>query len=133
MSARRGELPVFLNLQRAFSVPVLVAFVTGRYSRQIADLPDTEVEEAVMSVLRSMYGPSIPSPTRLIRTHWERDPFAFGSYAHIPRGAERTDLDILAEPVGRLHFAGEATHSVHNGTVHGAILSGRRAAQRIAR
>jgi monoamine oxidase len=133
MSARRGELPVFLNLHRALEKPALIAFVTGRYSKQIADLPDQEVEANVMRVLRSMYGPQIPSPTRLIRTHWERDPFAFGSYVHIPRGAERSDMDILAEPVGRLHFAGEATHSVHNGYVHGAILSGRREAQRITR
>lgn len=132
MSARRGELPVFLNLQRAFSAPVLIAFVTGRYGRQIAELPDSEVEEAVMNVLRLMYGPSIPSPTRMVRTHWERDRFAFGSYAHIPVGAEPADMDILAEPVGRLHFAGEATHREHSGTVHGAILSGRREAQRIA-
>ena len=33
---------------------------------------------------------------------------------------------------GRVHFAGEATHVEHYGTVHGAYLSGLAAAQRIA-
>jgi monoamine oxidase len=39
----------------------------------------------------------------------------------------------LAEPVrGTLFFAGEATDtSSHNGTVHGAIASGRRAAREV--
>jgi hypothetical protein len=38
-------------------------------------------------------------------------------------------MDALAEPVGeRLFFAGEATHRGHYGTVHGAYVSGERAA-----
>ena len=39
----------------------------------------------------------------------------------------------MARPVGdRLFFAGEATHSRFPSTVHGALLSGRRAARRIS-
>jgi monoamine oxidase len=57
---------------------------------------------------------------------------AFGSYAHIPVGAEPADMDTLAELVGRIHFAGEATHRMHSGTVHGALLSGLREAEKIA-
>jgi monoamine oxidase len=132
MSEHRGELPVFLNLQQAAGRPALVAFLTGRYSAEIADKSDAEVQESVMKVLRSMFGNDIPSPTGMIRTHWEKDPFALGSYAHIPVGAEPEDMDILAEPVGRIHFAGEATHREHCGTVHGAMLSGLREAKRIA-
>merc|ERR1712107_846164 len=37
----------------------------------------------------------------------------------------------LAEPVGGLLFAGEATNSAYFGTVHGALDSGRREAERI--
>lgn len=133
MSEERGEAPVFLNLHHyARGRAALVAFLTGRFSEQTANLPDAVVEERLMEILRSMFGPDIPSPTGMVRTHWERDPFALGSYAYIPVGAEPADMDILAEPVGRVHFAGEATHRQHDGTVHGAMLSGIREAKRIA-
>lgn len=131
VSKQRGELPVFLNLYKLASAPVLLAFITGRYSARIAALSDAAVEQRIMEVLRSMFDGPIPSPTHLLRTHWEEDPFAFGSYSHVPVGAETSDMDILAEPVGRLHFAGEATRWVHTGTVHGALLSGLREAKLI--
>jgi monoamine oxidase len=85
-----------------------------------------------MRVLRTIYGPSIPEPVGMARSTWERDPFARGSYAHAPVGAADRDHDVLAEPVGRLSFAGEATHRAQSGTVHGALLSGIREARRLA-
>lgn len=131
MSAERGEVPVMLSLMKSAGAPVLVGFVTGRYSARIASMPDAELQERVMRILRKMFGAAIPAPTHMVRTHWERDPFAFGSYAHIPVGADPSDMDILAEPLGRIGFAGEATHREHSGTVHGALLSGLREARRI--
>jgi monoamine oxidase len=132
VSEERGELPVFLNFMHSASKPVLVAYITGRFSDSIAGLPDAEVQERVMKVLRSMFDSSIPAPTAMIRTHWERDPFAYGSYSHVPIGADPSDMDILAEPVGRVHFAGEATRWKHTGYVHGALLSGIREAKLVA-
>lgn len=131
MSNHRGELPVILNLLHSAGQPALVAFVTGRYGAQIAGLPDAAVQDRIMAVLRTMFGPGIPAPTHMFRTHWERDPYAYGSYAHIPVAADPADMDVLAEPVGRIHFAGEATHREHSGTVHGAMFSGQREARRI--
>lgn len=37
------------------------------------------------------------------------------------------DYDLMAKPIGNLHFAGEATCGTHPATVHGAYLSGLRA------
>lgn len=63
---------------------------------------------------------------------WSRDPFARGSYSYLTVGQEDASRR-LAEPLsGRLFFAGEATHwEGENGTVHGAISSGQRAAEEI--
>ena len=69
-----------------------------------------------------------------LRLHLPRatDPFSMGSYANLPPGAAKEDVTALAEPVGdRLFFAGEATHWTHQMTVHGAMLSGLREANRI--
>ena len=64
-----------------------------------------------------------------IRTNWSRDPFAFGSYSYIARGARRRDRRIIEAPVGdRIFFAGEAAFPDHEGTVHAAYKSGRRVA-----
>jgi monoamine oxidase len=63
---------------------------------------------------------------------WHTDPFARGAYSWVPVGG----LDArraLAQPVeDTLYFAGEATdQDGHSATVHGAIASGKRAAQQI--
>jgi monoamine oxidase len=63
---------------------------------------------------------------------WQADPYTRGAYSYIPVGG----LDaprLLAEPIeDTLFFAGEATDfEGQNGTVHGAMASGRRAAGEI--
>ncbi|MGJ3233088.1 MAG: FAD-dependent oxidoreductase [Oceanicaulis sp.] len=76
-----------------------------------------------------------PAPlTGALVTRWGRDPFALGSYSFLARGASREDRLALAEPVGeRLFFAGEACEPDKPSTVHGAVMSGRRAAAAMAR
>jgi polyamine oxidase len=65
-------------------------------------------------------------------TRWRADPFALGSYSFLAKGSEPRDRDVLAAPGnGRLFFAGEATDRDFPATVHGALLSGRRAAEEI--
>jgi monoamine oxidase len=60
---------------------------------------------------------------------WQSDPFSIGAYSYIPVGAITAPM-VLAEPVSdTLFFAGEATDTEgNNGTMHGAIASGFRAA-----
>jgi monoamine oxidase len=60
---------------------------------------------------------------------WQSDPYSRGAYSYALADSEEP-ARRLAAPVGNtLFFAGEATDfSGHNGTVHGAIASGQRAA-----
>ena len=65
---------------------------------------------------------------------WHADCFSRGAYSYLPAGslAQHKELAIPVEDT--LFFAGEATEiSGHGGTVHGAIASGRRAAQQVIR
>ncbi len=66
-------------------------------------------------------------------TRWAEDPFALGSYSYLAVGSSPADRDALAEPIDdRLLFAGEATSSGgYPGTVHGALRSGVREAERV--
>jgi monoamine oxidase len=63
---------------------------------------------------------------------WHADPFSRGAYSYVPAHALPARA-VLASPVAAtLYFAGEATElNGHSATVHGAIASGRRAAQQI--
>src|SRR6266568_2558250 len=63
---------------------------------------------------------------------WQSDPFSRGAYSYVRVGGDKAQ-QALADPVDNtLFFAGEATDiSGHNGTVHGAIASGHRAAKQI--
>ena len=72
------------------------------------------------------------APTGYLRTNWSRDPYSFGSYSYVARGARRRDHATLGEPVGdRLFFAGEAAHPDYNSTVHAAYESGLSAAEAV--
>jgi len=71
-------------------------------------------------------------PTSFLRTSWSTDPFANGSYSYLAPSNVGTDArDMLAEPIDRLHFAGEATSPTAPATTHGAWESGQRAAAEI--
>jgi monoamine oxidase len=63
---------------------------------------------------------------------WQSDPFSRGAYSYGKVGSDGA-YEALASPLqDTLFFAGEATYtSGHNGTVHGAIASGQRAAREI--
>jgi monoamine oxidase len=63
---------------------------------------------------------------------WDADPFALGAYSYVPAGALAAQRALRRPVEDTLFFAGEATATEGwNGTVDGAIESGRRAAGEI--
>ena len=63
---------------------------------------------------------------------WQADPFSCGAYSYGAVGADGAQKELASPLENVLFFAGEATDTTgHNGTVHGAIASGHRAAQEI--
>jgi monoamine oxidase len=130
---RKGRWAEFLNLQALLNKPILLAFNAAAYAREMEGKSDDAVVADVMAVLRRMYGTRATEPTGVLRTRWSADPFTLGSYSHLAVGSTLEDRDALAQPVqNRLYFAGEATSRDHAATTHGAVISGRRAADLIA-
>jgi len=63
---------------------------------------------------------------------WQSDPFSGGAYSYARAGAAHAPEELAAAVENTLFFAGEAAEiSGHNGTVHGAVASGRRAARQL--
>lgn len=108
--------------------PLLVGLHGGSDEAEIARLSHTEIAESALGVLRRAF-PRAPAPVRVVTSNWASDPFARGSYSFLPLGASFDMFHALAEPHGRILFAGEHTHTVYHATVLGAYLSGIRAAE----
>jgi monoamine oxidase len=120
-----GEWNDWLSFVPYIDQPVLMAFHGGVKGFALEEFSDEEIISGAMKTLRTIYGDEIPEPEGYVITRWGKDPFALGSYSHIPPFASGDDLDALFEPVDDvLYFAGEATHREFPATVHGAYLSG---------
>ena len=129
---QKGMWAEFLNMHKYTGQSVLLGFNAAKYGRFLETLTDEEVIADGMRVLRNIYGESVPEPHAYFITRWQADPYAGGSYSFVPPGAGKAEYEAMAEPVAeRLFFAGEATHPQYPSTVHGAVLSGYREAERI--
>ncbi|XP_058832606.1 spermine oxidase-like [Topomyia yanbarensis] len=119
---------------------LLGAWLMGKECRQAELLTDEEVTEGILLLLKMFFkNKQIDKPLQIKRTQWFTDCHFRGSYSCCSLATKllKTDFkdmaipltDCLGTPV--LMFAGEATNGLHYGTVHGAIESGWREADRI--
>jgi len=69
--------------------------------------------------------------SRAMLTTWNDDPWAGESYSALTVTVAEGDDDVIATPVGRVHFAGEHTAGAWAGLMEGALRSGARAASEV--
>jgi monoamine oxidase len=123
-----------VNLHLTSNVPVLVALGSGRAARKAIQASDREIVEGLVAQLSRAFGSPAPKVTDYSVTRWTSDPWSLGSYSFRKVGSLASDYDDLEEPVaGRLFFAGEATSRSYPATMHGAHLSGLRAAEQVTK
>ncbi|MGF1596023.1 MAG: FAD-dependent oxidoreductase [Acidimicrobiales bacterium] len=129
---RRDMFNWFANVNRLEpGANALMTFAYADEARASETSSDEEIIELAMTHLRDIYGDDVPVPTAMLRSAWATDPFTLGAYSFTSVTTEMEHFDRIAAPVGRVHFAGEHTHRQYFSTVHGAYLSGRRAAAEI--
>ena len=122
----------FVNLQKLCGVPALMGYVAGSLARKLERWSDEAAVARALRPLQRTFG-SVPEPEAYWVTRWQADQYAAGSYSYVPVGAYGGEFDVLRAPLAeRLYFAGEATHRVFPGAVHGAVLSAAEAALRAA-
>ena len=131
-SSGRGRFYLFWNCIKTSGVPMLIALMAGDAAHQAETTSDGEIITEVSSQLRNVFKDvEVPDPLETIITRWGQDKFAGGSYSFVGSDALPGDYDLMAKPIGNLFFAGEATCGTHPATVHGAYLSGLRAASEV--
>lgn len=126
------RLVEFWNLMPLSGKPVLVCLSRGNFARSLDRETPAAAAAFALTELKSMFGSSVKEPAAFVRTSWSTDPFSRGSYSSVAPGASISDYETLASPIeDTLFFAGEAASADHPSTVHGAYLSGQRAAAEI--
>ncbi|KAK9453869.1 flavin-containing amine oxidoreductase-domain containing protein [Dipodascopsis uninucleata] len=132
----RGRFCMFWNATKVAGQNCLIGLMTGNAAYATSVQSDESLVQEATYVLSRIYpGIRIPRPIESIVTRWHCDPFSLGSYSYVGPDATGLDYEILSEPAydEHLFFAGEATSRTHPATVHGAYLSGLRAAEEVFR
>ncbi len=119
------------------TVPLRAALITawcgGARTRVLDGLSREQRIQAAQNDLAKIFGMTPEALRGRLRStwyhDWQSDRFFGGAYSYARVGGRDARVH-LAEPVGPLHFAGEAT-ALHGegGTVAGALASGERAAR----
>ncbi|HEV3032769.1 MAG TPA: FAD-dependent oxidoreductase [Polyangia bacterium] len=115
-------------------LPVVTGWAGGRNARALGQLGGAARVDAAVTALAAAFGVDASRLHQDLRggfSHdWLADPFARGAYSYAGVGGSEAGGQLAVPIEGTLFFAGEATESDgQNGTVHGAIASGRRAAK----
>ncbi len=110
---------------------VWTAFVTGDGAVELMRLGEDDALERGLEALRRELGrPGLRAQDAFV-VDWYSDPFARGGYSHV-RPGHHGARELLAAPTPPLFWAGEATApEARAATVHGALLSGERAAAEV--
>lgn len=117
-------------------VPIITGWAAAKSAEKLAGMSKQEVVNIAVESLSSLLQvdkSAVQSQLASAYFHdWDSDPFSQGAYSYVKVGGEGYQRTLGSPIVNTLFFAGEATDtSGHNGTVHGAIASARRAAQEI--
>ncbi|XP_017101453.2 spermine oxidase [Drosophila bipectinata] len=120
---------------------ILQGWIIGPHARHMETLTEEKVLEGVLWLFSKFLPFAVGQPIRFLRTQWHANPNFRGSYTFRSTytDALRTgawDLEAPLSDVGgrpRLQFAGESSHKHFYSTVHGAIETGWREADRLNR
>uniref|UniRef100_A0A3Q3ME17 Polyamine oxidase n=1 Tax=Labrus bergylta TaxID=56723 RepID=A0A3Q3ME17_9LABR len=118
----------------------LCGWIAGHESEYMETLSEQEVTHGITQLVRRFTGNPTLTPKRILRSQWFHDPWTCGSYTFPGKLCSAQDLKNMMEPLPKKRsqaqplqvlFAGEATHHCFYSTVHGAVLTGWREADRL--
>ncbi|OLN87904.1 Lysine-specific histone demethylase 1A [Colletotrichum chlorophyti] len=129
--SQRGRMFQWFNVTQTTGLPCLVVLMAGDAGFDTEHNSNDSLIAEATDILRGVFGPAVPFPVESVITRWASDKFARGSYSSAGPDMHPEDYDTMSRPIGNLFFAGEHTIGTHPATVHGAYLSGLRAASEV--
>lgn len=114
------------------SCGVIVGFIEGDYARAAAAMTPEARRTLVVDCMTRYLGAEAKEPHDYVELDWAAEEYTRGCYGgRLGAGVWTRYGPALAEPVGRIHWAGAETAAVSNGYIDGAVRSGRRVASEI--
>jgi monoamine oxidase len=117
-------------------VPIITGWAPAHSAESLAGMSEGRIVDRALDTLSALLHVKKSLVQSLLISayfhDWDSDPFSRGAYSYVKAGGEGCQKTLGAPIADTLFFAGEATDITgHNGTVHGAIASGKRAAKEI--
>ena len=110
--------------------PIVLALNAGDRGRGVESSSPRELMATALPIAHRLFGDV--SPVEVKTSNWSGDPYARGAYSFHAPGSGLDDRRRLQEPISdRLYLAGEAVGVNNPATVHGAVSSGRYAAEEL--
>ena len=114
----------------------LTGWSGGVRAEQLSSRGNAVIMERGLEVLHHVFGVPLETLRDLVQESfvhdWQSDPYCRGAYSYALAESKEAARRLAAPVRNTLFFAGEATDfSGHNGTVHGAIATGQRAATEV--
>ncbi|HKY48587.1 MAG TPA: flavin monoamine oxidase family protein [Acidimicrobiia bacterium] len=123
---------VFDNSPPDASCGVLVGFFEGAHARKASLMTAEKRRELVVNTLVQYFGAQAAEPFDIVELDWMAEAYTRGCYGgRLGAGVWTQYGEALAQPVGRIHWAGAETSTIWNGYMEGATRSGHRAAEEI--
>lgn len=114
------------------SYGVLLAFCIANRARDFFSKAETEREVIALEWFSRYFGPDAAKPLKYTDYSWATDAWSRGCYTGVyPTGAWTNFRGALAQPTGRIHWAGTETSDAWYGYIEGAVRAGERAANEV--
>ncbi|WP_347551471.1 flavin monoamine oxidase family protein [Pseudalkalibacillus hwajinpoensis] len=110
---------------------LLASYSWGQDAVLWGSLPKKELTTFLLKDLAKIYGSEVYTEfMQAVPFNWGSNPYSAGCFTLFTPGQEENLGQVISQPEGRLHFAGEHTSSFH-GWMEGAIESGIRVAYEV--
>jgi monoamine oxidase len=124
----------FDNTPPEGSPGALMGFVEATTSRQLNAVSPDELKAKVLANFAQYYGPEALNVTGFYEKRWDNDVWHRGCpVCFTPPGVLLDYGTAIREPVNRIHWAGTETATYWNGYMDGAVRSGERASDEVAK
>ena len=128
----KGQWFNILDMSEPYKKPMYLFLFGGPYSQWIDHASDEQVWAFIHDGLNQNFKHIPLKPKSMTVTHWGSDPYSYGSFSFPTPQYSKALVDTLTTPIqNKIYFAGEHTNFEYSGTVHGAYLSGQRAAKQV--
>jgi monoamine oxidase len=120
-------------MTRLWGSNVCVGMHAGAFAQELEAAGEAAAIDYALGELKAMLGTGLQRDfDRGAATAWRADPWSRGAYSHCVPGRYGARA-LLTQPVGdRVFLAGEHTEQSAYGTLHGAHMSGLRAARQVS-